>query len=81
MGAHSIPQPTEDMIRSRDISLTLEERGHLKEMIRTYRTMFSEQMVALKFSESTDMQKREVFRIVQLQYSDSILNKLISADS
>jgi hypothetical protein len=43
--------------------------------------MFSEQMVALKFSESTDMQKREVFRTVQLRYSDSILNKLISADS
>lgn len=81
MGAHSIPQPTEDMIRSRDISLTLQERGHLKEMIRTYRTMFSEQMVALKFSGSTDMQKREVFRTLQLQYSDSILNKLISADS
>lgn len=81
MGAHSIPQPTEDMMQCREISLTLEERGHLKEMIRTYRTMFSEQMVALKFSASTDMQKREVFRTVQLRYSDSILNKLISADS
>lgn len=78
MGAHSIPRHDKvDLIQMRDIPLTLEERGYLKEMIQTYRNMFSEQMVALKYNNTTDMQKREAFRERQLQYADTILTKLV----
>ncbi len=83
MGAHSIPQ-TEykiDLQQPRDVSLTLEERGYLREMLTTYRNMFAEQMVALKYNNSTDMQKREAFREKQLSYADSLMNKLRSAES
>ena len=71
MGAHSLPADTSDAFTTlsspRDITLTLEERGYLKEMLHTYKSMFAEQMVALKYNNSTDMQKREVF--VRSNYS------------
>jgi hypothetical protein len=85
MGAHSLPTDTADAFATlsapRDITFTLEERGYLKEMLHTYKSMFAEQMVALKFNNSTDMQKREVFREKQLFYADCIMKKLVLADS
>ena len=85
MGAHSLPADTSDAFTTlsspRDITLTLEERGYLKEMLHTYKSMFAEQMVALKYNNSTDMQKREVFREKQLFYGECIMNKLVLADT
>tara|TARA_B100002019_G_scaffold196665_1_gene170305 strand:- start:2454 stop:2714 length:261 start_codon:yes stop_codon:yes gene_type:complete len=85
MGAHSIPVDTSEAFSTlsapRDITFTLEERGYLKEMLHTYKSMFAEQMVAMKFNNSTDMQKREVFREKQLFYAQCIMEKLLLADS
>jgi hypothetical protein len=85
MGAHSIPTDTSEAFATlsspRDVTLTLEERGYLKEMLRTYKNMFAEQMVAMKYNNTTDMQKLQVFREKQLFYSDCILQKLVLADS
>lgn len=85
MGAHSLPADTSEAFATlsapRDITLTLEERGYLKEMLHTYKRMFAEQMVAMKFNNSTDMQKREVFREKQLFYAQCIMNKLVLSDS
>ena len=81
MGAHSIPQSgTVDVTVYRDVTLTLEERGYLKEMLHTYKRMFAEQMTSLKFSNTTDMQKREFFRKHQLSIGDNILEKIIESD-
>lgn len=85
MGAHSIPNfdrdPVYDLNKPRDVSLTLEERGYLKEMILTYKNMFSEQMTSMKFGRSTDMQKAEAYRGKRLFYAACILEKLTLADS
>lgn len=85
MGAHSIPNfdrdPVFDLNKARDVSLTLEERGYLKEMILTYKNMFSEQMTSMKFGRSTDMQKAEAYREKQLFYASCIMEKLKLADS
>lgn len=85
MGAHSLPADTSEVFATlscpRDITLTLEERGYLKEMLHTYKRMFAEQMVAMKYNNSTDMQKREVFREKQLFYGECIMNKLVLADT
>lgn len=85
MGAHSLPADTSDALATltapRDVTLTLEERGYLKEMLHTYRSMFAEQMTALKFNNTTDMQKREVFREKQLFYGECIMKKLVLADT
>lgn len=85
MGAHSIPNfdrdPVFDLNKPRDVSLTLEERGYLKEMILTYKNMFSEQMTSMKFGRSTDMQKAEAYRERQIFYATCIMEKLKLADS
>lgn len=82
MGAHSIPHSeTVDVTLYRDVTLTLEERGYLKEMLHTYKRMFAEQMTSLKFSNTTDMQKREFFRKHQLSIGDNLLKKIIESDS
>tara|TARA_B100000287_G_scaffold424411_1_gene469004 strand:+ start:10076 stop:10333 length:258 start_codon:yes stop_codon:yes gene_type:complete len=83
MGAHSSPvinQQTVDLIDSRELSLTREERGYLKELIRTYKHMFAEQMVAEKFAMCTDAMKRQMFHQKQKDLGETCLTKILASE-
>ncbi len=85
MGAHSSPSlhqnPSTNMIDSREVSLTRDERGYLKELLRTYKFMFAEQMTAQRFSMTTDMQKRQQYMDLQQSYAEHILTKLLASEA
>jgi len=83
MGAHSSPAlhtPPVHVIDSSDVSLTRDERGYLKELLRTYKHMFAEVMTAEKYNNCSDHVKREQYQSLQKAYADSIMNKLVVSE-
>ena len=83
MGAHSSPAlhtPPVHVIDSSDVSLTRDERGYLKELLRTYKHMFAEVMTAEKYNNCSDHVKSEQYQSLQKAYADSIMNKLVVSE-
>ena len=83
MGAHSSPAlhtPPVHVIDSSDVSLTRDERGYRKELLRTYKHMFAEVMTAEKYNNCSDHVKREQYQSLQKAYADSIMNKLVVSE-
>jgi len=83
MGAHSSPAlhtPPVHVIDSSDVSLTRDERGYLKELLRTYKHMFAEVMTAEKYNNCSDHVKREQYQSLQKAHADSILRKLVVSE-
>tara|TARA_B100001113_G_scaffold69510_1_gene53809 strand:- start:9968 stop:10228 length:261 start_codon:yes stop_codon:yes gene_type:complete len=81
MGAHSNPSlhtqnSTVDLTDHRDLVLSRDERGYLKEMLHTYRHMFAEVMTAQKFNTCSDMVKRQQFHELQKNLGSGILEKI-----
>lgn len=80
MGAHSNSSlhkgSTMDLTDYRDLVLSRDERGYLKEMLHTYRHMFAEVMTAQKFNACSDMTKRQQFHELQKNLGSGILDKI-----
>ena len=80
MGAHSNSSlhkgSTMDLTDYRDLVLSRDERGYLKEMLHTYRHMFAEVMTAQKFNACSDMTKRQQFHELQRNLGSGILDKI-----
>ena len=80
MGAHSNSSlhkgSTMDLTDYRDLVLSRDERGYLKEMLHTYRHMFAEVMTAQKFNACSDMTKRQQFHELQKNLGSGILDMI-----
>ena len=80
MGAHSNSSlhkgSTMDLTDYRDLVLSRDERGYLKEMLHTYRHMFAEVMTAQKFNTCNDMVKRQQYHELQKNLASGILEKI-----
>ena len=80
MGAHSNSSlhkgSTMDLTDYRDLVLSRDERGYLKEMLHTYRHIFAEVMTAQKFNACSDMTKRQQFHELQKNLGSGILDKI-----
>ncbi len=83
MGAHSTPvleYSNPHIVDATEVSLTRDERGYLKELLRTYKHMFAEVMTAEKFNNCSDHVKREQFAVLQRTHAETIFEKLVVSE-